>query len=165
MSDAVVLTVSDRRSAGQSDDASGPAAADSLESLGFRIAKRLLVPDDLDAIKNAITPFLGRVALIITTGGTGIGPRDVTPDALRPFFDRELPGFGEIMRTGTYARTPLAVISRGGAGLARGTLIVMLPGSPKAVRECLDLLGPAIRHVAGILAGAITDCATDASQP
>ncbi len=97
-------------------------------------------------------------ALVVTTGGTGVGPRDVTPEALRPLFDRELPGFGEIMRTGSYSRTPLSIISRGGAGLVGRTLIVMLPGSPRGVRECLELIGPAVKHLLKILSSESVDC-------
>ena len=158
MPDAVVITVSDSRSAGERADTSGPAADEFLRDLGLYVADRRVVPDDVAAIQNAVREWVGRVALIVTTGGTGIGPRDVTPEALRPLFDREMPGFGEIMRTGTYSRTPLSIISRGGAGLIGNTLVVMLPGSLKAVRESLALIGPAIKHVLKIATGKPIDC-------
>ncbi|HKQ50697.1 MAG TPA: MogA/MoaB family molybdenum cofactor biosynthesis protein [Phycisphaerae bacterium] len=158
MPDAVVITISDSRSAGERADTSGPAAEEFLRDLGLTISDRRVVPDDIPAIQQAVRDGAGRAALIVTTGGTGIGPRDVTPEALTPLFDRELPGFGEIMRTGTYSRTPLSIISRGGAGLIGNTLIVMLPGSLKAVRESLALVGPAIKHVLKIASGKPIDC-------
>jgi molybdenum cofactor synthesis domain-containing protein len=158
MPDAVVITISDSRSTGDRADTSGPAADEFLRDLGLHIADRRVVPDDVVAIQNAVREWVSRVALIVTTGGTGIGPRDVTPEALTPLFNRDLPGFGEIMRTGTYSRTPLSIISRGGAGLIGNTLVVMLPGSLKAVRESLALIGPAIKHVLKITSGAAVDC-------
>lgn len=153
-----MITISDSRSAGERADTSGPAAEDLLRELGLTITERRVVPDDIPAIQQAVRESAGRVALIVTTGGTGIGPRDVTPEALTPLFNRDLPGFGEIMRTGTYTRTPLSIISRGGAGLIGNTLVVMLPGSLKAVRESLTLIGPAIKHVLKIVSGQPIDC-------
>jgi molybdenum cofactor synthesis domain-containing protein len=158
MSTAAVITISDSRSAGRAEDTGGPAVAEALASLGLQVVERCVVPDDAPRIAATVRGFVGRVSVIATTGGTGVGPRDVTPEALRPLFDRELPGFGEIMRTGTYAQTPLSIISRGGAGVAGNTLIVMLPGSPKAVRECLSLLGPAIKHLLKLFTTERLDC-------
>ena len=106
----------------------------------------------------------GHARLIVSTGGTGIGPRDVTPEAVRPLFDRELPGFGEIMRVGSFSKTPLSIISRGGAGIIGRSLVVMLPGSPRGVRDGLELLAPAIKHVMKVLSTGSADCAT-ASRP
>jgi len=161
MSSAAVLTISDRRAAGQAEDRSGPAAVQILRELGLEIAHTAAVPDERDVITGAVQHWINRADLIVTTGGTGIAERDVTPEAIRPLIERDLPGFGEIMRTASFDKTPLSIISRGGAGIAGQTLIVTLPGSPKGVRECLDLLGPAIRHVLKILAGRNPDCATE----
>ena len=158
MFQAAILTISDSRSAGMAEDASGPAVAELLAKLGVDITDRLVIPDDRDQIARTVRQLTGRVALIVTTGGTGVGPRDVTPEAVGPLFDRELPGFGEIMRTGAYDRTPLSIISRGGAGVIGKTLVVMLPGSPKGVRECLPLVTPAIRHLLRLLSTDSVDC-------
>ena len=167
MAQAAVLTISDSRSGGQAKDESGPAACEALEWMGFAVSERRVIPDEGEQIARAVRELAGSVDLIVTTGGTGVGPRDVTPEAVRPLFDRELPGFGEIMRTGSFAKTPLSIISRGGAGVSGKTLIVMLPGSPKGVRECLELIGPAIKHVMKILSSdAVGDAhPTDCQNP
>lgn len=156
---AAVVTISDSRSQGRAEDQSGPAAEAALKALGLEIASRRIVPDDAALIRQAVRDLLGRVAVIVTTGGTGLARRDVTPEALAPLIDRDIPGFGEIMRTGSFGKTPLSILSRGGAGLAGETLIVMLPGSPRAVADCLALVGPAIKHVLKILGPAPADCA------
>ncbi len=161
MSNAAVITVSDSRSAGTAPDLSGPAAAEMLTDLGINVVDQRIIPDEQEDIAAAVRGCLGRVSLVVTTGGTGIGPRDVTPEAISPLFDRKLPGFGEIMRTGSYANTPLSIISRGGAGIAGRTLIVMLPGSPNAVRDGLSRVSPAIRHVLKFLENQPVDCRTD----
>ncbi len=161
MPTAAVFTISDRRSRGDAEDLSGPAACEALAALGIEVVERKTIPDETAQIHDAVRAVLDRVSLVITTGGTGIGHRDVTPDALARLFEKELPGFGEIMRTGSFSKSPLSIISRGGAGIAGRTLIVMLPGSPKAVRECLGLVGPAVSHVLRVLAGAVADCGTD----
>lgn len=158
MSTAVVLTISDSRSAGKAEDRSGPLAAELMIAMGLTVAERRVVPDDMEAIRNTVRETANKTHLIVTTGGTGVGPRDVTPEALRPIFDRELPGFGEIMRTGSYSITPMSIISRGGAGLIGRCLVVMLPGSPGGVRDGLALVGPAIKHVLKVLSDAPVDC-------
>jgi molybdenum cofactor biosynthesis protein B len=158
VSTAAVITISDSRSAGLAEDTSGPAAAEELRRMGLDIRRQLLVPDEPGQIAQAVRSLIGQVGIVVTTGGTGIGPRDVTPEAIRPLLTRELPGFGEIMRTGSFARTPLSIISRGGAGVADRTLVIMLPGSPRGVRESLSLLGPAIQHVLKVLAEGRLDC-------
>ncbi|MCB9854411.1 MAG: MogA/MoaB family molybdenum cofactor biosynthesis protein [Phycisphaerales bacterium] len=154
----VVLTISDSRSAGKAEDRSGPIAAEQLAALGLPCDERRIVPDDIDAIRKTVSEAAKSATLIVTTGGTGVGPRDVTPEALRPIFDRELPGFGEIMRTGSYSMTPLSIISRGGAGVIGDCLVVMLPGSPNGVRDGLSLVGPAIKHVLKVLSDLPSDC-------
>ncbi len=158
MPDAAVITISDSRSAGAAEDSSGPAAAELLAQLGVDVTDRRVIPDQAKLIAETVGSMADKVALVVTTGGTGVGPRDVTPEALRPLFDRELPGFGEIMRTGSYSKTPLSIISRGGAGLVGRTLVVMLPGSPRGVRDCLELIGPAVKHVLKILSSESVDC-------
>ena len=158
MATAAVLTISDSRSQGDAEDLSGPAAAEILRDMGLDVSCRKTIPDDLAAIQAEVRTLIDRVTLIVTTGGTGIAERDVTPEAVAPLFDKTLPGFGEIMRTGSYSKTPLSIISRSGAGVAGRTLIVMLPGSPRAVRDGLTLLGPAIKHVLKFLENQPVDC-------
>ena len=161
MSEAVVFTISDSRSAGEANDLSGPAAAEMLAGMGIDVVERRVIPDKLEEIRAAVRDAVNRVSVVVTTGGTGIARRDVTPEAIQPLFERALPGFGEIMRTGSYSKTPLSIISRGGAGLAGRTLIVMLPGSPNAVRDGLSLLGPAIKHILKFLENRPVDCRTE----
>lgn len=165
MHSAAVITISDSRSAGAAGDESGPAAASFLRDMGLDVAETRIVPDDSAAIATTVQELSGRARLIVTTGGTGIGLRDVTPEAVSPLLDRELPGFGEIMRVGSYSKTPLSIISRGGAGIIGRTLVVMLPGSPRGVRDGLDLLAPAIKHVLKVLATGSADCAADCRPP
>ncbi len=165
---AAVITVSDSRSAGSKEDRSGPAAAELIGGLGVEVVERRTTPDEAEQIADCVRSLVGRVNLIVTTGGTGIGPRDVTPEAIIPLLNRELPGFGEIIRTGGYAktpmfdRTPLSIMSRSGAGVIGQTLVVMLPGSVSGVRSGLDLVGPAIRHALGVLNRSVTDCSAAA---
>ncbi len=162
MATAAVLTISDSRSRGEADDLSGPAAAEILLDMGLDVSCRKTIPDELAAIQAEIRLLIDRVTLVITTGGTGIADRDVTPEAVSPLFDKTLPGFGEMMRTGSFSKTPLSIISRSGAGVAGRTLIVMLPGSPRAVRDGLALLGPAIKHVLKFLEDQPVDCGREA---
>lgn len=150
---AVVITISDRCSRGESADRSGPTIVELLPRLEASLAHHEIVPDDVDRIREAVKGWLGRAELILTTGGTGVGARDVTPEAIEPLIERALPGFGEIMRGRSFDATPLSIVSRSGAGLAGNTLLVWLPGSPKAVRECIDWVAPAIIHVCEFLRG------------
>lgn len=144
------LTLSDRASAGIYDDRSGPEIE---RVLGAAIAEeiewlRLLMPDDREGIEVLLRRLADeeRCDLVLTTGGTGPSPRDVTPEATRAVLERELPGFGEIMRVQNFAQVPTAILSRSTAGTRGTTLIVNLPGNPKAIGECLPLLIPAIRE-------------------
>lgn len=159
---AAVLTISDTRSEGTTVDRSGPIVAEMLGKMGLDVRSRKTLPDEAERIRADVKDLVGEVDLVVTTGGTGIADRDVTPEAVTPLFDRVLPGFGEIMRTDGYAQTPLAIISRGGAGISGRTLIVMLPGSPKAASGGLTLLGPAIGHVLKFLGDRPVDCELDA---
>lgn len=142
------VTASDRASAGVYEDLSGPVIEQALAEIlpGKQEFFRVLVPDDETGIADALCHLADdcRCELIITTGGTGPTPRDVTPEATRLVIEKELPGFGEIMRMKSFAVAPTAILSRATAGIRGRALIINLPGSPKAVRECLEILAPAI---------------------
>ena len=143
---AAVLIVSDSSFRGDRPDASGPAVAEFLQKNKFMVVATRIVPDEQSEIQKAIVELSGKARLVATTGGTGIAPRDVTPEATRAVLERELPGFGEIMRVQSFAKVRTAILSRAVAGTRGQTLIVNLPGRPSAVRECLEILAPAIRE-------------------
>jgi len=150
------LTVSDRASAGIYEDRSGPEIEKVLrEFFASAQFEAALVPDEVDLISAALRKFADtqKCDMVVTTGGTGISPRDVTPEATRAVLDKELPGFGEIMRTQSFAKVRTAILSRAVAGTRGRTLIVNLPGRPSAVRECLEILAPAIREGMAHLCG------------
>jgi len=143
------LTISDRASAGIYADCSGPEIENALRAI-FNDAtfESAIVPDEAGLISAALKQFADerRCDLVVTTGGTGVSPRDVTPEATRAVLAKELPGFGEIMRAQSFAKVRTAILSRATAGVRGDTLIVNLPGKPSAVRECLEILSPAIRE-------------------
>lgn len=150
-----ILTVSDACSAGERDDASGRLLEEWTREAGHEIARRAVIPDDALTITRTLLDWADAEAVdaILTTGGTGFGPRDVTPEATRPVLDREAPGLADRIRRHGEASTPFAVLSRGLAG-ARGTVFVAnLPGSPGGVRDGLAVLGPALPHVVQLLRG------------
>jgi molybdopterin adenylyltransferase len=149
---AAVLTVSDGVHAGERDDASGDLLEGLLRDDGFEVVRRV-VPDDREDIAAAITELAGEALLILTTGGTGFAPRDVTPEATRGVVDRDAPGIAEAIRADAVARTPHALLSRGVAGLRGGTLVVNLPGSPGGCRDGFAVLRPALRHGLELAAG------------
>lgn len=155
---AAVLTVSDTASRGERNDESGLAAVEFVRRQGGNVAVHEVVPDDRATIAARLVRFCDDmgVDLVLTTGGTGFAPRDVTPEATRDVIEREAPGLAEAMRRETAVRTPLANLSRGVSGIRAATLIVNLPGSPRAVRECLDALEPFLGHGLRVLAGTIT---------
>jgi molybdenum cofactor synthesis domain-containing protein len=151
--EAAVLTISTGGAEGTREDVSGPVAQDILRTAGFQIAATALVRDDIAAIQTVLKRWADQdgIPLIVTSGGTGLAPFDLTPEATRPILDREAPGIAEAMRSRTLATTPMAMISRGVAGTRGGSLIINLPGSPKGVRECLDVVTPVLRHAVALL--------------
>lgn len=158
---AAVLTVSDRSYRGERPDGGGPLVASMLEEAGYRVIARRLVPDERNEIEAALRELCDSLdaALVVTTGGTGFAPRDVTPEATAAVCERMAPGIGEAMRRASLAVTPRAMLSRAAAGIRGGSLIVNLPGSPKAARENLEAVLPALRHGLEMLRGGAADCA------
>ena len=155
MTNAAVLTISDSASAGKRSDRSGPAVRERLEQLGWSVSVMEVIPDETAEISARLSTLAdgGQVAAIFTTGGTGLAPRDVTPEATRAVVDREIPGFGELMRARGRESTPLASLSRSLAGTRGSVLIVNLPGSPKAAVESLDAIVELVPHVLQLLRG------------
>lgn len=156
-----VLTVSDKGWLGQRDDESGKVIMDTLSSKDNHAVKYEIVPDELEIIAARLGQWAdeGSMDVILTTGGTGLSQRDVTPEATLSVVDKIVPGLGETMRIKTYEATPMAMLSRAVAGIRGKCLIVNLPGSPKAVRECLEIIFPAIPHAVEIIKGEATECA------
>jgi len=149
---AAVLTVSDGVHHGTREDRSGDALAELLVGEGFAV-ERCVVPDESDVIAAAIAELAGRSSVVLTTGGTGFAPRDVTPEATRTVLDREAPGVAEAIRADARTRTPHALLSRGLAGLRGATLVVNLPGSPGGCRDGFAVLQPALVHGIELAAG------------
>ena len=155
---AAVLTVSDRSFRGERPDGAGPLAVSLLEEAGYQVVESAVVPDEQPDIEAALIRLSGKAALVITTGGTGFSPRDVTPEATAAVCARMTPGIPEAMRAASLAITSRAMLSRGTAGIRGGTLIVNLPGSPKAARENLEAVLPALEHGLKMLLGGPADC-------
>ena len=157
---AGILTISDKGSQGKRYDSSSDVIRDNLARWGDnQILKYKVVPDEVPTISSELAEWAdeGILDVILTTGGTGLGPRDVTPEATLSVVDRVVPGFSEAMRVKTLDITPFAMLSRAAAGVRGNCLIINLPGSPKAVQECLDIVLPAVPHAIGIIKGEITE--------
>jgi molybdenum cofactor synthesis domain-containing protein len=151
---AAVITCSNRSASGERADDSGELLADLLTGAGHEVALRRIVPDDIAVIRAAVEAALGVGAqVVLTTGGTGLTPTDVTPEAVRPLLDREIPGIAEALRLVSREAVPTSVLSRGVAGTIGATLVVTLPGSPGGVRDGMAVLSPLLEHAVSQLAG------------
>jgi len=155
-----IITISDKGSRGERVDTSGPAIKRALEK-DFVVGDVIIIPDEVDLIADAMARAIDEegVDMVVSTGGTGLSERDVTPEATRSVIDRDLPGFAEIMRTESYKITPRAIISRAICGIRRKSIIINLPGSEKAAMECLSFVIGAIPHALAKLQGDPSDCA------
>lgn len=158
---AAVITLSDKGSRGEREDKSGPAIVQRLEAEGYEVVEQILLADDAAALKTTLTRLADQrqLDLILTTGGTGFGPRDVTPEATMAVATRLAPGIAEAIRAASLAITPRAMLSRAVSVIRGKTLIVNLPGSPKAVCESMDVFLPQMPHALGLLRGEVRDCA------
>lgn len=155
-----ILTASDKGAAGQREDLSAAVIREMVEARGWRVESYRIVPDDLDTIRDALIDMADRekLDLVLTTGGTGFSPRDNTPEATRSVIQREAPGIPEVMRAESLKKTPRAMLSRATAGIRKATLIINLPGSQKAVRECLEAIMDSLPHGLEILTGRGGEC-------
>ena len=155
-----IITASDKGSRGEREDISGRTIAAMVDGLG-EVKSYKVVPDDIDQLRQEIITMADdlKLDLILTTGGTGLGPRDVTPDATLSVIDRHVPGIAEAMRAKSLEKTNRAMLSRAVAGLRGRTLIINLPGSPKGVSECLEVVLPALEHGLSIMKGEVSECA------
>lgn len=156
---AAVITLSDKGSAGERIDESGPAIKEMLRSVGAETAFYEVLPDDKETIKKKLVEYSAVVNLIVTTGGTGLGPRDFTPEATKEVMEKEIPGIAEAIRAEGLKKTDRAMLSRGVAGVRGRCLIINLPGSPKAVREGLGAVLGVIPHAVEKIRGGMEDCA------
>jgi len=156
-----IITVSDKGSRGERKDESGPTAEELLKPMGGIMKKYMMVPDEREDIKKAIKEMADslNIDMILTSGGTGFSPRDVTPEATLEMIERIVPGIPEAMRAESLKATPKAMLSRAVAGIRGRSLIINLPGSPKGVRECLNVVIPVLRHGIETLRGETSECA------
>src|SRR5207245_5379657 len=154
-----IITVSDRASSGKYDDLGGPALKDAAQKNGWQVLSEAIVPDDAERIRETIRSFSQQgCGLILTTGGTGIGSRDVTPEAIRAIMRVELPGFGEVMRAESMKITPNSILSRSLAAIVDLSLVIALPGKPSGAVECLGFVKGAIPHGVPLAQGTPTSC-------
>ena len=158
---AAIITISDKGSRGEREDKSGEVIKEKLRHIKAQVVAYDIVPDERDIIAQKLKSFADKANLILTTGGTGVSPRDVTPEATRDVLEKELPGFSEAMRMESFKITPRAIGSRAVSGIYKDTLIINLPGSPKGVSECLDTVLNAIPHTLDVMGGGVVDCGKD----
>jgi len=162
---ARLILASDRVSRGEREDRTAAGVAAVLASAGIELELVVAVPDDQAALVAALRAACAAADLVLTSGGTGIGPRDVTPEATRAVLQREIPGLGEAMRATSLASVPTASLSRATAGTVGNSLVVNLPGSPAGARECLAAVLPALVHGVRLLTGGVADCAAELKPP
>ncbi|HHI97218.1 MAG TPA: MogA/MoaB family molybdenum cofactor biosynthesis protein [Thermodesulfatator atlanticus] len=158
---AGVLTLSDKGALGEREDLAGPLIKEALVREGFQVLAYRILPDDYEEILVVLVDWVDRkgLDLIITTGGTGLSPRDVTPEATKAAIEKEVPGIAEAIRAEGMKHTPYAMLSRGVAGIRKQSLIINLPGSPKAVEEALPVITPVLKHALEKLKGSTKECA------
>ena len=161
---AAVLTLSDKGSKGEREDLAGPIIREMITEIGATVEYYAVIPDERGLITERLIEYSNKVDLVITTGGTGLSPRDVTPEATREVIDREIPGIAEAMRLAGLEKTKRAMLSRAVAGVRGKTLIINLPGSPKAVREGLEAVMDVIPHAIEKISGSTEDCAVQGGK-
>ncbi len=158
-----ILTASDKGAAGKRRDESGPAIAAYMEEIGGKIGNIVIVPDDRNAIASQLIEFCDQdqFDLIITTGGTGFSKRDITPEATADVIERQIPGFTDIIRLKSFESNPRSILSRAISGIRGNSIIINLPGSPRGVKEALEIIGPSLVHGIEILKGTASECGHD----
>jgi molybdopterin adenylyltransferase len=152
-----IITISDKASTGQRPDKSGPVIKDSFAADECELVRYEVIPDERELIERKLAEWAdsGQMDIILTTGGTGLAPRDVTPEATLAVVDKEVPGLAEVMRAKSFTITPNAMLSRAAAGMRKECLIINLPGSPKAVAECLEVIRPVLAHAVDVIKGKV----------
>src|ERR1700690_1907408 len=156
-----VITLSDKGSCGEREDLSGPAIKEIVKKINAEVEFYEIIPDEKELIKERLIACCSKADLILTTGGTGLSPRDVTPEATLEVIDREVPGIAEAMRAGGMMKTNRSMLSRAVAGVRGKTLIINMPGSPKAIKECLEIILDVIPHAIDKIRGSTEDCAIE----
>lgn len=158
-----ILTASDKGAAGKRKDESGPAIAAYMEEIDGKVGNIVIVPDERDSIAEQLRKFCDddNFDLVVTTGGTGFSKRDITPEATMDVIERQIPGFTDIIRIKSFESNPRAILSRAVSGIRGNSIIINLPGSPRGVKEALQIIGPSLVHGIEILKGTASECAHD----